>query len=156
MVKSVIIICEDSPIGKNSVVESIRMATGILAVGDIEQCRMVLMGDAIYFLNKALNPEILNFDNYSNIIKLIEFSELEIYVLDKALEIAGIKQSDLISYNNIKVVNINEISKLILDDQFFRRLYLKISFFHNYNTITLVYILKKSLFLIFIYVFMIF
>ncbi|MFX1409946.1 MAG: DsrE family protein [Promethearchaeota archaeon] len=115
MVKSVIIICEDSPIGKNSVVESIRMATGILAVGDIEQCRMVLMGDAIYFLNKALNPEILNFDNYSNIIKLIEFSELEIYVLDKALEIAGIKQSDLISYNNINVVNINEISKLILE-----------------------------------------
>ncbi|MFX1314640.1 MAG: DsrE family protein [Promethearchaeota archaeon] len=115
MVKSVVIICEDSPIGKNSVVEAIRMATGILAVGDIEQCRIVLMGDAIYFFNKALNPEALKIDNYSNIMKLIEFSELEIYILNKALEIAGFKQSDLITYDNLKIVNINEISKIILE-----------------------------------------
>ncbi|GAI68920.1 unnamed protein product, partial [marine sediment metagenome] len=36
MVKSVVILCEDSPIGKNSSLEAIRMAAGIMAVGDLD------------------------------------------------------------------------------------------------------------------------
>lgn len=121
MVKSIVIICEDSPIGKNSVVESIRMATGILAIGDIEKCKVILMGDAIYFLNRNLNPKVLNIDNFSDIMRLMDFSEIEIYALDDALLIAGIDHSDLIQYNNLKIVNFNEVSKLILEaDMCFR------------------------------------
>ncbi|MFX0042484.1 MAG: DsrE family protein [Candidatus Hodarchaeota archaeon] len=121
MVESIVIICEESPIGKNSVIESIRMATGILAVGDIENCKVILMGDAIYFLNRDLNPEVLNTDNFSDIMRLIEFSEIEIYVHDEALIVAGLDRSDLIQYNNLKVINMNEISKIILEaDMCFR------------------------------------
>lgn len=121
MVKSIIIICEDSPIGKNSVVESIRMATGILAIGDIENCKVILMGDAIYFLNRNLNPKELNIDNFSDIMRLMDFSEIEIYALDEALLIAGMDHSDLIQYNNLKIVNFNELSRLILEaDMCFR------------------------------------
>ncbi|MFW9938809.1 MAG: DsrE family protein [Candidatus Thorarchaeota archaeon] len=121
MAESIVIICEESPIGKNSVIESIRMATGILAVGDIENCKVILMGDAIYFFNRNLNPEILNIDKFSDIMRLIDFSEIEIYVLDEALNVAGMDHSDLISYDHLKVVNMNDVSKLILEaDMCFR------------------------------------
>ena len=115
MIKSIVIICEDSPFGKNSVIESIRMATGLLAVGDLDNCQVIFMGDAVYFLNKNLNPEALNVDPFSNIMRLIELSDLELYVHDKALDSAGLEQSDLISYENLKIVSNEEISQLIIE-----------------------------------------
>ena len=115
MVNSIVIICEDSPFGKNSAIESIRMATGLLAVGDIDECKVIFIGDAVYFLNKNLNPEALNLNGFSNIMRLIELSDLEIYVLNEALEAADMGHSDLISNDNLKIVNAKEISNLILE-----------------------------------------
>ncbi|MHA2049392.1 MAG: DsrE family protein [Promethearchaeota archaeon] len=115
MVNKIVIICEDSPFGKNSVVESIRMATGILAVGDLDDCKVVLLKDAVYFMNKSLNPEALGVDQFTNIIRLIDLSELEIYVHDEALNMAGLTASDLLPIETIKIVNFEEISQLILN-----------------------------------------
>ena len=115
MANSIVIICEDGPLGKNSVVESIRMAAGILAVGDIEICKVVLLRDAVYFLDKNLNPKALNMDEFTNIFRLIELSELEIYTHDKALEIAGIDHSDLVLADNVKIVDISKISELVIE-----------------------------------------
>jgi len=115
MVNSVVIICEDSPFGKNSVVESIRMAAGILAVGDIDKCKVILLKDAVYFMNKNLNPGAINVDNFSNIMRLIELSELEIYIHEEALRVAGIEKIDLILEKNIKIIGTRQISKLILE-----------------------------------------
>jgi len=115
MVQSIVIICEDSPFGKNSVTESIRLATGLLAVGDIELCKVIFMGDAVYFFNKKLTPKALNVDPVDNIIRLIELSDLEVYVHDNALETAGLEIKDLIENDNLKVVDMNIISKLILE-----------------------------------------
>jgi len=115
MVQSIVIICEDSPFGKNSVTESVRLATGLLAVGDIELCKVVFMGEAVYFLNMKISPEALNVDPVDNIIRLMELSDLEIYVHDEALETAGLKVEDLIQNENLKVINMEDISKLILD-----------------------------------------
>lgn len=114
MVESIVIICEDSPFGKNSAIESIRMATGILAIGDIEDCKVIFMGDATYFLSKNLNPEAINVNPFTNIIRLFELSGLEIYVHDEALDIAGMEASDLILSENIHVVSKEEISQLIV------------------------------------------
>lgn len=115
MVKSIVIVCEDSPFGKNSVTETIRLATGLLAVGDIEVCKVIFMGDAVYFFNKKLTPKALNVDPVDNIIRLIELSDLEVYVHDNALETAGLEIKDLIENDNLKVVDMNIISKLILE-----------------------------------------
>ncbi len=115
MANSIIIICEDSPFGKDSPVETIRMATGILAIGDIENCKVVFMKDALYFLNKKLNPDALQVDHFDNIMRLIKLSGLEIYVHDTAMEVAGLLRSDLLPIDNIKIVGIEEISQLILD-----------------------------------------
>ena len=114
MVKSVVILCEDSPIGKNSAVEAIRMGAGIMAVGDLDECKIIFMGDSVYFLSKSFDPEKVNRDALSNIFRLLELSDLEVYALDSALEIAGINHSDLIEFDNVKVVSMHEISKFIL------------------------------------------
>ncbi len=114
MVNSIVIICEDSPFGKNSAAESIRMATGLLAVGDIDECKVIFMKDAIYFLNKNLNPEAINADPFTSIMRLIELSELEIFIHDEAIDIAGMAVSDLILSKNIHVVSTEEISQLIV------------------------------------------
>lgn len=115
MANSIIILCEDSPFGKNSSVEAIRMATGLLAIGDIDDCKVVFMKDAIYFLSQKLNPEALGVDKFTNIMRLIDLSGLEIFIHDTAMEDAGMVRSDLLQIDNIKVVSIEEISQLILD-----------------------------------------
>jgi len=115
MVKSVVILCEDSPIGKNSAVEAIRMGAGIMAVGDLDECKIIFMGDSVYFLSKSFDPEKVNRDAPSNIFRLMELSDLEVYALDSALKIAGINQSDLIEFDNLKVASIQEISKFIIE-----------------------------------------
>ena len=115
MVKSVVILCEDSPIGKNSAVEAIRMGAGIMAVGDLDECKIIFMGDSVYFLSKNFDPEQVNRDAPSNIFRLMELSDLEVYALDSALEIAGINHSDLIELDNVKVASMQEISKFILE-----------------------------------------
>jgi len=115
MVKSVVILCEDSPIGKNSAFEAIRLGAGIMAVGDLDRCKIIFMGDSVYFLSKNFDPTKVNRDPPTNIFRLIELSDLEIYALDSALEIAGINPSDLIEYDNVKVASMQEISKIILE-----------------------------------------
>ncbi len=115
MVKSVVILCEDSPIGKNSAVEAIRMGAGIMAVGDLDECKVIFMGDSVYFLSKNFNPEKVNRDASSNIFRLLELSDLKVYALNSALEIAGISHSDLIEIDNVKVASMREISKFILE-----------------------------------------
>ena len=115
MVNSIVIICEDSPFGKNSVIESIRMATGILAVGDIEDCKVILTGDAVYFLSNKLAPEVLQMDPVSNILRLMDLSDLEVYAHDESLADAGINITDLIDYDNIHIASTGEISSLIMN-----------------------------------------
>ena len=115
MVESIVIICEDSPFGKNSVIESIRMATGILAVGDIENCKVILTGEAVLFLSKHLTPEALNVDSFSNITRLMELSDLEIYADEGSLNNCGMDTTDLIDYENIQVVNMAQISQIIMN-----------------------------------------
>ena len=115
MIKSVVILCLDSPIGKNSAIEAIRMGAGIMAVGDLEECKIIFMGDSVYFLSKNFDPEKVNMNVPSNIFRMMELSDLDVYVLDSALEIAGIKHSDLVEFDNVKAVSNKEISKFIIE-----------------------------------------
>lgn len=114
MMHSLVIIIDQSPIGRNSAVEAIRLAAGIISIGAIEDCKVVFMGDAVYFLNKDSNPKAVNMEPFSEIIKLLELSKLKIYVLKEALELAGLERSDLIPYDKLKLVSANEISQFIL------------------------------------------
>ncbi|MFX0009873.1 MAG: DsrE family protein [Candidatus Hermodarchaeota archaeon] len=113
MVKSVVIICEDSPIGKNSTTESIRLGAGIMVLGDIEDCKIIFMGDSVYFLSKKFNPEVLNMESMDNIYRMLELSDIKIFALDSALHHAGVSQNDLIDFQMVNIATIKEVSNYI-------------------------------------------
>jgi sulfur relay (sulfurtransferase) DsrF/TusC family protein len=113
MIKSVAIICEDSPIGKNSAMESIRLGAGLTVLGDIEECKIIFMGDSVYFLSKNFNPEILNMESMDSIYRMLELSDIKIFVLNSALNHAGISQNDLIDFDMVNVATLKEISNYI-------------------------------------------
>lgn len=113
MVESVVIICDQSPIGKNSAVESIRLGSGFVALGEYIECQVVFMGDAVYLLHKNANPEIVGLDSMAETIEMADLSDLELCVLDNALEDAGLTGDDLIEYENLKIINIEELTDLI-------------------------------------------
>jgi sulfur relay (sulfurtransferase) DsrF/TusC family protein len=113
MIKSVVIICEDSPIGKNSAIESIRLGAGLTVLGDIEECKIIFMGDSVYFLSKKFNPEIVNMESMNNIYRMLELSDIKIFTLDSALSHAGITQNDLIDFEMVNVATLKEISNYI-------------------------------------------
>ena len=114
MVKNVVITCDNSPIGKNSALESIRMGAGISAVGDLDSVKIILIGDSVLLLSKNYNPKAVNMDEDSNIFRMLELADMEIYVLNTALEDLGMQESDLIEDGNIQVVDIGELADIFL------------------------------------------
>ena len=114
MAKSVVIICDDSPIGKNSAIEAMRMGAGITAIGDLDECKIIFMGDSVYIFGKSFNPEKINMDSIDNIFHMLELSDIDVYILDSALINAGLSIDDLIKLENINIVSLKEISEYIL------------------------------------------
>ena len=113
MVESVVIIADQSPTGKNSAAEAIRIGSGFVALGEFINCQIVLTGDAIYLLNKNATPTVVGMDPVDEFIEMADLSDLELYVLDKSLKDAGLAIEDLIEYENLKVINIDELIDLI-------------------------------------------
>jgi len=113
MVESVVIIADQSPTGKNSAAEAIRIGSGFVALGEFINCQIVLTGDAVYLLNKNATPTVVGMDPVDETIEMADLSDLELYVLDKSLKDAGLTVEDLIEYENLKVINIDELIDLI-------------------------------------------
>jgi len=113
MINSVVIICDQSPIGKNSAIEAIRLGAGFMGLGEDIDCKIVFTGDAVYVVNKHAEPTAIGMDSFEEPIEMADLSDLELQVLDSALEEAGMTNDDLIEYENLKIVNTEEIVKLI-------------------------------------------
>ncbi len=113
MVESVVIICDQSPVGKNSAAEAIRIGSGFVALGEFIECQIVFTGDAVYLLHKNAIPEAVGMDPSTETIEMADLSDLELYVVNTALEDAGLTVDDLIDYENLKFININELADLI-------------------------------------------
>ncbi|MFW9951707.1 MAG: DsrE family protein [Candidatus Thorarchaeota archaeon] len=113
MVESVVIITDQSPIGKNSAAEAIRIGSGFVALGEYVGCKVVFTGDAVYLLNKNADPKAVGTDSMEEILEMAELSDLELYVIDSALYEAGMTEQDLIEYENLKVINIDQLTELI-------------------------------------------
>ena len=113
MIESVLIITDQSPVGKNSAAEAIRIGSGFVALGEMIDCQIVFMGDAVYLLNKNANPEAVGMDSMDETLEMAELSDLELLVLDTALEEAGLTKDDLIDYEMLKIIDINELIESI-------------------------------------------
>ncbi|MFX1420635.1 MAG: DsrE family protein [Promethearchaeota archaeon] len=117
MVESVLIISDQSPVGKNSAAEAIRIGSGFVALGEYIDCKIVFMGDAVYILNKNATPEVVGLDNLDEVLEMADLSDLELYVIDSSLNDAGLTKEDLIEYENLKIINVDELANLIADAQ---------------------------------------
>ena len=94
------------------------MGAGITVLGDLDECKIIFMGDSVYLLNKSFNPASVNMGTMDNIFNMLELSDIEVFVLDKALEIAGLSDKDIIEFENVNIASIKEISKYILKADF--------------------------------------
>ncbi|MFX1392423.1 MAG: DsrE family protein [Promethearchaeota archaeon] len=113
MVESVIIICDQSPIGKNSATEAIRLGSGFSGLGEEIDCKVVFMNDSIYMLNKNADPTAIGMDSIEETLEMADLSDLELYIIDSALEDTGMTADDLIEYDNLKIINYKELIKMI-------------------------------------------
>ena len=113
MIESVVIICDRSPVGVNSAVESIRLGSGFMALGEEIDCKIVFTGDAVYLLNKHADPTAVGLDSYDETFEMADLSDLEILILDSALSEAGLTAEDLIDYENLKIIDIDELTNTI-------------------------------------------
>jgi sulfur relay (sulfurtransferase) DsrF/TusC family protein len=113
MVNSVVIVSEQSPIGRNSAVEAIRIGSGFTALGEYIDCKIVFTGDAVYLFNRYCNPEAVGMDPLAEVLEIADLSDLEVYLIDTALKEAGMTEEDLVEYENLKVINYDELTELI-------------------------------------------
>jgi len=113
MVESVVIISDQSPVGKNSAAETIRIGSGFVALGEYISCQIVLMGDAVYLFSKNTKPELIGMDNFDEIVEMADLSDLEVCIVDSALHEAGLTMDDLIEYENLKIISIDDLAELI-------------------------------------------
>ncbi len=114
MVKSILIISDQSPIGSNATAESIRIGSGLMIYGEI-RVKIVFRGDAVFFLSKHLNPEAINMDSVDPILRLMELSRIDMYVLDISLQRAGLNSSDLNAYANLNIITEKELAELLVN-----------------------------------------
>jgi sulfur relay (sulfurtransferase) DsrF/TusC family protein len=113
MVESVLIISDRSPVGKNSAAEAIRIGSGFVALGEFIDCKIVLMGDAVYLFNKNASPEAVGMDSLDEVLEMADLSDLEVFIIDTALMDAGLTEEDLIDYENLKIIERDELINLI-------------------------------------------
>jgi len=112
MIESVVIVSDQSPIGKNSAREALRLSAGFMGLGEEIDCKVVLMGDAVYLISKHADPTMLGIDSFDEPFEMAELTDLEILVLDTALEDAGLTEQDLVDYDSLSLITIEDLSKL--------------------------------------------
>lgn len=113
MIESVVVISDQSPIGRNSAIEAIRIGSGFTALGEIIDCKVVLTGDAVYLFNRYCNPEAVGMDPLTEVLEMADLSDLEVYLIESALNEAGMTKEDLVEYENLKVINYDDLTELI-------------------------------------------
>ena len=113
MVESVVMICDSSPIGKNSAAEAVRLGAGWVALGEMLDCKLILIGDAVYLLAKKSDPTVVGLDANDQVLEIADLSELEIIILDTALADAGLTGDDLVDYKALSVAGWDEITNII-------------------------------------------
>jgi len=113
MVESVVIISDQSPIGRNSAVEAIRIGSGFTALGEFVDCKIVFMGDSVYLFNKNSDPEAVGMDPLAEVLEMADLSDLEVYIIESALIDAGLTKDDMIDYENLKIIGYDELTDLI-------------------------------------------
>lgn len=114
-IESVVLICDRSPIGTNIAEEAIRLGSGFVALGEMIDCKVVYMADAVRLFHKNTNPEAVGMDSLDQPIEIADLSELEICLLEDSLKDAGMTADDLIDYEMMKIITYDELADIIAE-----------------------------------------
>jgi len=114
MVESILIICDQPPIGTNSAIEAIRFSSGLGAIDDDIKRNLILMGDAILVLKSDFRPEIMATQSFSNLKMMAEISNLTISILKEDLEEFGLEKEDLVNYEHLEILNKEALADLLI------------------------------------------
>ena len=115
--ESVLILCNKSPFGTNSVNEAIRLGSGFIALGELLDCKIFLYGEAVLAMKKGLKPELIGLDSFDEGLEMADLSELPIVVAKEDCEKFNISQADLFEFEEIpiEIISKNDLSKLIAE-----------------------------------------
>ncbi len=113
--RSIAILCDKGPFGTNSANEAMRLGAGFMALGEEIKCKVIFYGDGVYIMKKGLNPSIINVDSIEDGIEMAQLSELPILLVKEDIEERGIKQQDLVEYENLEIITRNQVSKILLE-----------------------------------------
>lgn len=113
MVESIVILCDKGPFGTNTANEAIRLGSGFIALGEDVDCKLILMGDGVIFMNKNLQPDLLGMDSVDEGIEMADLSELPILLVKEDLDERGLTENDLVEYEAIEIISKSDIPKII-------------------------------------------
>ncbi|MHA1792242.1 MAG: DsrE family protein [Promethearchaeota archaeon] len=111
--EDVLIILTKSPFGRIFSVEGIRIASGLGAMDF--KTKFMLLGESILTLHKNQDGTGIKFPTLDKGVSILEMSDVEIIVVKEDMERFGMKESDLIGYPLLNVINKEEMARIIAE-----------------------------------------
>ena len=113
--KSILIMCKNSPFGTNSALEAIRLGAGFMGVGEDINCKIVFSGDAVLTMRKNLNPSTIGMDGMEDGLEMGDLTDLPIVLIQEDMAQRGMTAEDVIEYEELTIVPRAEIPKIMTE-----------------------------------------
>ncbi len=111
--KSVLILCDKGPFGTNAAVEAIRIASGLLGLGEDLDCKVVFLGDAVLVMKNNLQGALIGMDSIDDGMEMADLTDMGIILIKEDMEERGMTESDVIDYENLSIIGISELHQVI-------------------------------------------
>ena len=113
--KSILIMCKNSPFGTNSALEAIRLGAGFMGVGEDINCKIVFSGDAVLTMRKNLSPSIIGMDGMEDGLEMGDLTDLPIVLIQEDMAQRGMTAEDVIEYEELTIVPRTEIPNIMTE-----------------------------------------
>jgi len=111
-VHRILVVFNKSPYGSASIVEGIRLATGV-TVADIESV-VLFMDDGVFALMENQHSSSLGLLPIGGSLEYLIDNGVQINVLKDSLVSRGISVNNLLKLNNMKIISLTELGTLLL------------------------------------------
>ncbi len=110
-IRKILILFSKSPYGDVSIVEGIRLATGVTAA-DLESM-VLFMDDGVLAVSANQKPDAIGILPISSSLEYLTANGIQIRVLRESLNSHGIPETKLQQLENMKVISLAEMAGLI-------------------------------------------
>lgn len=114
MPKKIILFIKNPPYGSLMAAEGLRIATALIAMDILPQ--LVFIDDGVYCLVKNQKPEDAGLNSFSDRLKTLA-DLIGLYVTENSLAKRKLKIEDLDETYRAKAVSLNEVAKLVAENE---------------------------------------